>query len=440
MNGFFKAAGLSALTSSVLLAMASCGSSGLEFNGSGTNNQINPRTSQITHFPLPIETFRDQKEPQVWEIDRDVRLNGRAMPNVTLNDEQNLPPWAHPQTAAMPVTPGVFTIKANTDIWDMIDTDEFPTPPNMVADRIDAGFNNQATAEAMSVICQWLVQDVTGNPRNDTPIVYENLQFEAIPFSITLNSNISPAAPGFAGRQFQYPVSTRITPGGTQNPPADPVFTANPNSNLWGPALDGIIVPGQTMPGLANSIKMGSGNMPPALLYATWAEARAENLFIEASNGALVDVPIPAYFSATGRATVSGGCMVLRLDGNVEASYSTGQGQTPMQIAFYYLAVVIAHQVGIGVGVPEVAFVRPGVSNGEEDVMNVNVQLDMSFYVAAERRFQFTSEGLLHMQNTNSYPLGSAERAFAQSQSFMDQFNTQGILMNETMPGPRRSP
>jgi hypothetical protein len=406
------------------MAFVGC-AGGLEFNGTDNSDRINPRTTPIRPFALPIEAYNPLESE--YQIDRATVLFGRQVAGAPGGAVQ----FAHPATDAMPQNPTAFVFKAGTDIWEITgDVDRFPTPiPNGIADVADAygaptSMNpNQAVAGMISVVCQFMAQNVDGTPRSDTPFTYDNVEIESIPITIFNSNGIASAALSATRNRQQRPVDARIGPFGALQPGED-VVSQNKNA-----VLQPVSSPGRT-----NEISLGIVGSP--FTMAAWLEAPQENLFIESNwsfPGVLDGVPVTAFFNMFGLGSLPGGVYVNRTRIPFNPTYEPN-----LDISFYHNGVLISHAIGRGVGIPSVAFIRPGVSSRQEDIMNASVLLDIVFFQTAGRRMQFTPEAFLVMRNTSSLPIGSAARFEAVDRSLQDPFHPQGINMRETLPGPKR--
>lgn len=392
------------------IASAAC-DGGIKFNGDTGDTQINPRSTPINHFPLPVETFDIQS--QQYYLDGAVIAGGRPA-KVTAPGQ---PGWAMPATPPLPTDPSAFAIKASTDVWfahgdrmagDMDDRDDGAgMGPNMMPDEVDIWGGSATRAGSMSYACQWLVQQVNGQPRTDGPINYDNVNFESIAISIA------------DGEGAGVPIQARIDPGvgPLPLPNPNPGFTIGTSNSHW-------VNPAINMPA-PNEVEYAIAVAPaaPPVLFTKWMEVDRENLFIEMLTDSVSEAPSAAYFAADGHLSGNGGVYINRIVQNE-----------------YYTGVILGHTIGCGVGVPETAFVRPGISNGEEDIMNVNVEIDQLFFITSGRRFQFTAEALIRMQNTPSYPLplNSPQRLAAEAVSTASWFDRRGLRLKETCPGPLR--
>ncbi|MCA8938756.1 MAG: hypothetical protein KDB07_03045, partial [Planctomycetes bacterium] len=335
----------------------------------------------------------------------------------------NQPQHSEPQTIALPVNPTSFVFKSGTDVWEMTGT--LDRNANMVIDLNERG-GPPGMAGAMAMVCQWLIQNINGQPRTDVPLFYENAQFQSVAVTVIGHNPGTQAnsAPSGSAATRQSPVSARIGLLGSQSPTQD-VLTPNIS------ALNASV----GMPGTHNHVEFAFGGGLPNILFGKFQESQQENFFIEDLTGVLTpDAPVPAYFDASGRAAVNGGIFTNLLPVNVVPQYDAN-----LNIFWYYWGAVVGHMMGNGLGLNQVAFSVPGASsNGEEDLMNLNLETDVSFYATAGRRFQYTSEGLLHMQNTIRFPLGSQARADGEAASQSDPFDPAGTKRGETAPGPNR--
>lgn len=396
--------------------LAACGSSGIEFNGSGSDARINPRSQPLVHFPLPIETFNQQTG--AYEIDGAVIAVGRQVPSSKPGQLE----WSEPVTAGLPGGITAFTYKSSTDVWEMHGVENRNNPLTPI-DLTEFWGGQPVLAAAMSVVCQWMLQQVNGDRRTDMPVAFENVEFQSI--DISLIGSVAPQGPtNGSNNQRQSKVSPRIGERGKLQAGED-VVTDNPK------AANTAV----NMPGTANHIEFAfAANAPGPVLFSRWQEGPQENLFIESMNQTVTDSPTNGYFAASGTATMNGGIYVNRITPSVTPVYNLN-----INIGFYYAAACLAHVIGCGHGLQQTAFVRPGTENNfEEDVMSKNVEVDQSYYITSGQRMNFTTEGLLHFQNSQRYPLGSSVRSDAALRSLIDPFDPTGLRMGETAPGPRR--
>ncbi len=412
---------LSLVLASAGIAITGC-SGGLDFNGTDNSDRVNPRTTPIRPFALPIEVYNTLESE--YRLDRDVILQGRP----AANPPGGALPWSHPATDQMPQNPTAFVYKQGTDIWEV--TADVDRNLNLVLDMVEAYSvanamgPNQAMAGMISTVCQFMVQNVDGTPRTDTPFTYDNVELESMPITIFNSGGLGAGALSATRNSQQRPVDPRIGLFGSLQPGED-VVSQNPNA-----ALQPVSSPGRT-----NEISLGI--VGSAFTQGSWLEAPQENMFIEsnwsASGAAMVGTPVTAFFNIYGVANIPGGVYINRTLRPFLPVYN----QT-LDISFYHNGVLIAHSIGRGIGVPSVSFIRPGVSSRQEDIMNASILLDIVFFQTAGRRLQYTPEAFLIMRNTSNLPIGSAERFEAEDRSLQDPFAPLGANMIETLPGPKR--
>ena len=428
--------------------MAGCGSGGIAFNGDGEVQRILPRTLPLLHFPLPCESF--DVVDQLWQLDSDVQLNGRD----TKSPPGEAAPyydWAEPVTEAMAdyLWPELFQPRDDTDVWFTQGTGNRDPQPSPIDEGQYLG-DERVRGAAMSYVAQWLMQTVDGQVRTDSPLLYDTQEYESIAISQDADEdpNTTPphdstilATSNVSETQLPNPVDPRIALFDHLQE-GDVIETGNINA-LYTPV---------TMPGTCNDIEWAAGYYcPSSVLFGKYMEVKQENLFIECNGvGTLTEAPTNAYFTPSGRLSLPGGIYVDRLLQGFEISYPNAlqSSITGVYATGYYAGGIQGHIIGVGVGVPQVAFVRPGVNNGEEDIMNVNIETDQVYYCYGNRRLQYTSDSLLIMQNVQNFPLtpeddGSFPRADALALA-LNPTNTEGhlnlacIFMGETTPGPNR--
>ncbi len=395
--------------------LAGC-SGGLEFNGDGQATSIQPRATPVQHFPLPIETFDPQT--QLYVVDTTVVANGRA----TASPQVAQPSWSEPATIPMPVDPAVFPTKTSTDIWRTSGSEnrDFTPPAPTLIDEIDAWGGGTTRAGSMSMVTQWLLQQVDGQVRTDTPIDYDSTTFQSVAISIVGGTPTPPPAPGDQGSAQQSPIDAGVGP--KPLPINSPAVIGSNNEHYTNAAVATMTPPTANEVEYAFSFHLTANyEAPPGLFFGKWIEADQENLFIESNRLFMSEAPLPFFYAADATTRVLGGIYIDR------------SAQDP-----YYVGVLLGHIVGVGVGLPQLAFIRPGISNGEEDLMNVNVEVDQLFFRTSGRRFQYVSEGLARMQNTRQFPLGSQERIDAEARSAAQWFDALGMRLKETTPGPLR--
>jgi hypothetical protein len=405
------------------LALAGC-SGGIKFNGEDNSDRIQPRTTPINHFPLPLEVYDPLTNK--YNIERATLLFGRTV----ATPKTSQPQYSEPVTDALPVAVNTFVFKQGTDVWDFTTIHDFiPTPiPDGLVDMTTAyGAQGQPyMAGAMSMLCQWLVQNVDGTERTDTPFINDNVEVESIGVTVA-SPGYSIPAPGIlaassTGDSRQRPIDAKIGVIGTTDP-SKTVYTQNAHATNTP----------TSMPGHSNQIDFTITNAPAALTYGAWRESAQENLFTEDNYNIMVDAPSSGYFNAQKKITMYGGVFIGRFTAPVAPVYDPN-----IDIAWYYIGVIAAQTFGVGTGLELTSFTRPGVSTEEEDLMNISVATDQVFFVSAGRRFQFTPESLLVMHNTSSLKIGSDTRLNADLLSLNNPFDRSGTRMRETAPGPKR--
>jgi len=398
--------------------MAGC-TGGIEFNGTDNSNRINPRTTPIKEFILPIEAYN--ATDNTWELDRATILFGR----LAANPPTSQPQYSQPETAALPQNPTSFVFKTGTDIWEITAAED--RNGNMIVDMNDkyGGTANRAFAGAISMVCQWMAQQVDGTPRTDTPFTYDNVQIESLPITIFNSGGIGAGALSSTNNQQQRPVDARIGMFGQLQPNQD-VVTQNKNA---------LLLP-VSSPGRTNQVEMSFGGAAlggPSITMGSWLEAPQENYFIESNRQFMLNFPTAGYFATSAESAHFGGVYI-----NVVNSPFNNVYDPSTEVSFYHLGALMGHCIGRGIGLPSIAFVRPGTSTGQEDIMTSSLLFDITFYQATGRRFQYTPEAFLIMRNTSTMPIGSAARSEAELRSQQDPFDIQGTGRRETLPGPKR--
>jgi hypothetical protein len=395
--------------------LAGC-SGGIKFNGEDNSDRIQPRTTPIVHFPLPLEVYDPLTNK--FNMDRATMLFGRLV----ATPKTSQPQYSEPVTDAMPTSPQAFVFKQGTDVWEF--TSRFDLNGNMVLDIVDSYGGSAALymAASMSMLCQWLVQNVDGTPRTDTPFNYNNVDLESIGITIFNANGLGTNAQSGTNDSRQRPIDSKIGPIGSTDP-AKTVYTSTAASSNTP----------TSMPGHSNQIEFSLTNGPAALTYGAWREASQENLFVENNQNFMTDSPSSGYFNAQKKISMYGGFVMGRLIAPLAPVYDPN-----IDIGWYQIGVVCGQIVGLGTGLPLTSFTRPGVSSEEEDIMNISVATDQVFFQSAGRRFQYTPESMLMMHNTSSLKIGSDTRLNADLLSLNNPFDRSGTRMRETAPGPKR--
>jgi hypothetical protein len=400
--------------------LAGCGDGGIEFNGVKQVEQFPIRKEPIVHYNLPSEVFdpitgdasvevteftsinlqytdfTEQASPghDLWCMSMYVGLPGQTTPWPGWTDNETMPPGPPGQG---PDTPDW--------IWA---TMSYKTPganwPDATVTSTGIPAHEYIAAWTLSLQNQWFLREVNGSAivpavMGTAPVQYEGLQFSSMKISIV------------EGSVGTTNISLLPTPAQRE---AIPVGPPQPGVN----GVEQIIVPASNAMDYAYN---GQG-APAGLLGASWQEAPAQNIYIEASFGPLQGVPAPPYFAGGGTILAGGGVYHQRFSDHWQ---QTTSGQTStinindgVQYS-YYLAVVGNHLIGYGLGLVDSAFALPGAVNDQEDIMSQSVVLDMTAFIAAGKEFNFVKEDLLRMQDVAN-----------------GDFNTPGPL--STLPGTHR--
>lgn len=387
------------LACGVVGLLAGCGSDGIVFNGVKQVEQFPVRKTPIVHFNLPSEVF----DPVTGDASVDVMSFLPLGPNTfTELSSPGHDLWSN-------LLRGTDVNGDMVEDWYQIVSGDPGTwlvygaewPDTAVQQAPYPGLGTVPAQDyiewwSLSLMNQWFLRDIDQQPRvaqvpGDPPISYEGAGFSSMAISLhEAAAATSPYSPLWVNNTPGVPAqqeTTMNTPPGTGlngnirvNPPMNNFLHWLPNGLL------------------ANDPFIG-------LLAIGWWEPPAENIHIETIGGGLQRVPAPDYFSAGGFIDAVGGIYLTAYIDLWRGVTETAGGAAPVVdrddgvLFSYYLAVIAAHQVALGIGMANSSFALPGVVNNQEDIMNESVLMDMTAFIAAGKEFNFVLEDLLRMQD-----------------------------------------
>ncbi|MBZ0137486.1 MAG: hypothetical protein K8I27_14055 [Planctomycetes bacterium] len=370
--------------------LSACGDGGIEFNGVKQVEQFPVRKTPIVHFNLPSESFTAQGDAYV-DVMKFLPLTTGSFIEQPSPGHDLWSQWMR----------GMDLDGNMVEDWSQILTSGFGAawPDNAVFQAPYPGLGAVPAADyiqmwTLSLANQWFLRDIDGAVRtpvvpNDPPVQYEGAGFSSMPISI------------HATGQAATPYTDLYTINGV--PAQQETTTANP----VGVGANGVIRTPTPVSNLLRWFANGLMNPNPfqGLLSVGWWEPPAQNIHIETIAGTVQRVPAPDYFSGGGFIDAAGGIYVSAYIGQWRGVTDTAGGATPAVsrddgVKFsYYLAVLVCHQIGNGLGLVNSSFALPGVINNQEDIMNESVVMDLTAFIAEGKQFNFVLEDLLRMQD-----------------------------------------
>lgn len=363
------------------LMLAGCGPGGIIFNGLQEVEQFPVRKTPVTHYNLPSEMINPiTQEASIIEAMLPVQASSFVQRGPAGYDLWEQRMYNHCTDNPTCPTPA--------PIPDWIWTHNGPALAGTYASGPNWKGHGTIAAYVLSIMNQWFLRGVDGNDiisavPGQPPVTYENIGFQSMKVSIhEAQRSTSPRSP----------LITAPSPAYAQQEVGDP-------ATIGANGVPRVRVPCQNIV----MWQYAFTGPPEGMLAAAWQEKPAENKHIETNLNFSDGVPVPDYFGGGGTIQTKLGVYLLRFMDmwQVVAGQASSFYPADDNVYYsYYMATVGCHIIGYGVGMIDSAFAVPGVANSkQQDIMNVNVILDMSAFIAGGQQFQFVTEDLIRMQD-----------------------------------------